>query len=146
MANTVFSLEAKDIIDLDAGRAIWVFRQLLLAETWKLGISHHHVHISSAIDVPDGGIDASIDDLPNETLGNLIYGPTTRYQIKTGDAFKPWQESKLKAELFGSSKKHANRKNLAAGVAACLDTGGTYVVVCFGVDLVTNNEERPRSS
>jgi hypothetical protein len=137
MDNTVFSLTAKDITDLDAARAIGVFRQLLLAETWKLGIPHRHVTISSAINVPDGGIDASIENLTNENRGNLFYvGPTTRYQIKTGDTFKPWQKAKLKAELFGSSKKQVNRTNLAAGVAACLDAGGTYVVVCFGTDLV----------
>jgi hypothetical protein len=78
---------------------------------------------------------------------NVFYpSPTTRYQLKTGSSFKPWQPSQLKKELFGSSRRPVNRKNLAEGVCTCLQSEGTYVLVCFGIDLVDPQRRKAKAA
>ena len=147
MTNTVFSLSTRDVVSLDAAAAIEIFRKLLHAESWRLGIPLRDVHISSSINVADGGIDASIEALNSGPQSNLFYpGPTTRYQIKTGSSFKPWQKSQLRKELFGSSSKVIARNNLADGIGACIKEGGTYTLICFGVDLVDKDRRKAKAT
>ncbi len=146
MADTVFSITTKHLTELNDEVAIELFRKLLVAETWRLQIPQSHVHVSSAINVADGGIDASVENLDSGLRGNTILPGQTRYQIKTGESFKPWQPSQLKKELLGSTKKPATRKNLAEGVRNCLDAAGTYVLVCFGVDIVDKDRTKAKET
>jgi hypothetical protein len=146
MANSIYSLTAKHVHELDLASAIEMFRKLLLAETWRLHIPQRHVHISAATNVKDGGIDASVEESPSGVGGNIFFQGLTRYQIKTGTTFKPWQPSQLKKELFGSSTAAVSRTNLAKGVRACLNANGSYILICFGLDLVDDQRDAAKKA
>ena len=61
MTYTIFTVTAEQIAALDAARAVELVADLLWAEARRLGFSTTHVHVSTRITVPDGGIDASVD-------------------------------------------------------------------------------------
>lgn len=130
----IFTVTNENFGWLNERKAVEFFQQLLWAEARRLGIGLSQVNVSSRIDVPDGGVDATVDaDLP--AAGSDIIKPgRTCYQIKSGQTFKPWQRPVIKKELFGSNE--AARQHLGEGIRACLDASGTYVLVCTGIDLV----------
>ncbi|MBI5249457.1 MAG: ATP-binding protein [Desulfomonile tiedjei] len=113
--------------------AVALFQQLLWGEASRLGIGINNINISRWIDVPDGGIDASVKAVPEGVSSGLLRLGVTGYQIKAGTSFKPWQDSQIQKELFGT--KQPARENLGPSVLNCLEKGGTYVLVCFGHDL-----------
>ena len=61
------------------------------------------------------------------------------FQIKCGKAYKPWQASQVRKELFGSAKAAPSKVNLGQAVRDCMDSGGTYILVTFGHDLTPRN-------
>jgi hypothetical protein len=136
---TYFEVTSHQLRDMDPRRAVRLFRELLWAEAYRLRIPLHKVHVSDAVNVADGGIDARVDEHEAELPGNVILSGQTRYQIKTGSSFEPWQESAIRRELFGS--KDVSRGNLAEGVSRCLEQGGNYALVCFGRDIVDKQHE-----
>ena len=113
--------------------AVALFQQLLWGDASRMGIGVNSVNISRWIDVPDGGIDASVKAVPEGVSSGLLRLGVTGYQIKAGTSFKPWQDSQIQKELFGT--KQPARENLGPSVRNCLEKGGTYVLVCFGHDL-----------
>lgn len=121
----IFRMSPEDAVDL--------FQRLLWAEASRIGVGINNVNISRWIDVPDGGIDASVREVPAGRHSGLLRPGLTGYQIKTGQSFKPWQDSQIKKELFG--KKKPARRNLGPSVQHCLEKHGTYVLVCSGNDL-----------
>lgn len=131
--DTFFTVSNFDLAKLDATIAVTMFRDLLWAEVRTLGIPVNRVNISSWINVPDGGVDASVEAGLELSRTGLIKPRYTAYQIKTGTSFEPWQAAEIHKELFGKAKVQ-NQQNLAARVKDCMDRGGTYVVVCFGQD------------
>jgi hypothetical protein len=131
--NSIFSVKGTDLEQLDAVSATRTFRNLLWCETLRGGLSPHRVVISLRTNVSDGGIDARVDDMP--TVDSVLVRGTTSFQVKAGNAFKPWQQSLLKKELFGSSKAIPSRETLAPGIRECLQSRGRYVLVTFGHDL-----------
>lgn len=136
----IFTVTEENLGRLNERKAVEFFRQLLWAEARRLGIGLSQVKVSSRIDVPDGGVDATVNaDLP--AAGSDIIKPReTCYQIKSGETFKPWQKPVIKKELFGSNE--AARQHLGEGIRACLDASGTYVLVCTGIDLVDSQHRR----
>lgn len=138
--STLFTITENDLEQLSPEEAVEIFRDLVWAEIRRLGIPISKVHISSRINVPDGGVDAFVEE--NEIIieEDLIIKGRTAYQIKTGISFKPWQDSKIKKELFG--KKHPCKENLSNSIRDCLDHKGTYIIVCFGVDLVDSQRRQ----
>ena len=130
----IFTVTNKDFDQLNERKAVEFFQQLLWAEARRICIGLSQINVSSRINAPDGGVDATVDaDLP--AAGSDIIKPgRTCYQIKSGKAFKPWQKSVIRKELFGSGTPA--RQTLGEGIRACLDAGGTYVLVCTGIDLV----------
>lgn len=137
--DNIFTVTNEDLGRLDPAEAVRFFRELLWAEARRLGIGLSQINVSSRINVPDGGVDATVDaDLP--AAGSDIIKPgRTCYQIKSGKEFKPWRESVIRKELFGSGTPA--RQNLGEGIRACLDAGGTYVLVCTGIDLVYSEHQ-----
>lgn len=121
--------------------AVALFQQLLWAEARRVGVRINDVNISRWIDIPDGGIDASVKTVPGGVSSGLLKSGMTGYQIKTGASFKPWQDSQVKQELFGT--KQPERENLGPSVRNCLESGGSYVLVCFGQDL---DDQRRRTA
>ena len=90
-------------------------------------LTDQQVRVSELIDVPDGGIDATVEgDVPEHA--NSIREGHTGYQIKASSAFRPWRLSAIKKELFGEGNE-PTRENLGSGIRNCLDEDGTYILV-----------------
>ena len=90
----------------------------------------------------DGGVDATVDQLPVST-GSFLLSGHIAFQIKTGDTFKPWQKASLKKELFG--KGAVSKASLAESVRECLQTGGLYILICTGTDPVDSEARRAKA-
>ena len=127
---TIFSITHNDLSRLDAQGAVEAFRDLLWCQARRQGVSISSVHITLH-EIADGGIDASVDEPALAEFDELLSGHPS-YQIKTGSVARPWQDSWLRKELFGSSKAAVDRANLGAAVLRCLENHGRYVLICFG--------------
>ena len=133
-SETIFTVQNKNLTQLNQNTAVEFFQKLLWAEARRLGIEISKINVSRWVNVPDGGVDATVEDVQIATgLGTIKQGKTS-YQIKSGPSFKPWQKSVIKKELFGT--KTPELQNLGESIRACLDADGTYVLVCTGIDLV----------
>ena len=99
------------------------------AEARRIGASTAGVHVSSRINVPDGGVDAFLDALVVPADSFLASG-NIAFQIKTGDSFKPWRKADLRKELFGDEA--VSKGVLAESVRDCLQADGQYVLICTG--------------
>lgn len=142
--DTLFTLRNETLGQLDQTIAVTFFRELLWAESRKLNLPICNVSISLWTTVPDGGVDARIDNptgIPLETSG-LIRNGNTSFQIKTGNSFSPTAKAAIQNELFGKGKS-VTKENLGESVKKCLDESGTYILVCFGKDLTP--QERSKS-
>ena len=122
---------------LDSKQGTVLFLKLLRCEAIANGLGPKDVVLPpSNINVPDGGIDAKVENSP--ISGSLLEKGSTYYQIKTGDSFKPWQPSALKKELFGKSNATPSKNRLGSEVKNCLEQDGAYALVTFGYDLLPN--------
>ncbi len=130
---TIFTVVNEDLARLTPPAAVELLRDILWAEARRVGISTTHINVSAWIDVPDGGIDASVSAHSALPKGSVIDSRRLGLQVKAGAGFRPWQQSHIQAELFGD--RTPSKTNLGASVRACLDDNGTYVLVCTGVDL-----------
>ncbi len=130
---TIFNVQNEDLQRLSPKEAVSFFRDLIWAEARKNKIPISKIHVSLLINIPDGGIDAVIEESSLEN-SDLIKPGQTAYQIKAGASFKPRQDSEIRKALFKNSIPC--RDNLADGIRHCLDNNGTYILVCFGSDLV----------
>lgn len=132
--DNISTVTNEDLGRLDDRKAVDFFQQLLWAEAHRLGIGLSQINVPSPINVPDGGVDATVNAEPSAAGSDIIKPGKNCYQIKSGKAFKPWRESVIREELFGS--RIPLRRNLGEGIRACLDVEGIYVLVCTGIDLV----------
>ena len=131
----IFTVRNEDLGRLDERTAIDFFQRLLWAEARRIGIEVSKINVSSRINVPDGGVDATVDEAQIATGSGIIKPGKTSYQIKSGQSFSPWQKSEIRKELFGE-RTPLNKQNLGRSIRACLESRGTYVLVCTGIDLV----------
>ncbi len=115
----VFTIKKSVLKDLNAEEATRLFRGLLWCEVRRIGLSPHNVVISLDTNVADGGIDACVTG--NVNADSILVKGTTRYQVKAGHRFKPWQLSALKKELFGKSTAKPSKKILAPEIRDCLN-------------------------
>ncbi len=130
--DTIFTIKNEDLNRLDQKTAVEFFQKLLWAEARRLGVEISKINVSNWINVPDGGVDANINDAQITAGQGLIKQGKSSYQIKAGATFKPWQKSVIKKELFGT--KTPNRQNLGESIRKCLDVDGVYILVCTGID------------
>ena len=130
----IFTVRNEDLGRLDERRAIDFCQRLLWAEARRIGIEVSKINVTGRINVPDGGVDASVDEPQIATGSGIIKPGKTSYQIKSGQSFSPWQESEIRNELFG--ERTPEYQNLGESIRAYLDVGGTYILVCTGIDLV----------
>ena len=137
--DTIFTVKNDDLDRLDPTAATLFFRELLWAEARRIGIEVSKINVSSRVDVPDGGIDATVDDVQISGGSAIIKLGKTGYQIKSGARFKPWQKSEIRKALFGD-RTPLNRENLGTSIRVCLEAEGTYVLVCTGIDLVDSQQ------
>jgi hypothetical protein len=131
--NTFFSVANSDLERLSPQEAVDFFRELLWAEARRLGLPVGKVHVSSWIDVADGGVDASVEPFDGVERGDLIGAGDKAFQIKAGASFEPWQLAVIHNELFGKGKP-VDQEHLATRVKECMEKNGTYVLVCFRRD------------
>jgi hypothetical protein len=129
---TIVTVGNENLERLSPQEAVDFFRELLWAEARKIGIGIDKIHVSSWINVPDGGIDALVDENIASAQSDIIKPGRTGYQIKTGEMIKPWEDAQIKKELFGG--KDPSKENLGSSVKGCLDNDGTYILVCFKQD------------
>ena len=135
-----FPVDPTELGRLDSFAAPKLFLRILRCEAFGIGLSPKDVVLSHNTTRPDGGIDAKVDGSPSDT--GLLSTGNTHFQIKTGSSFKPWQPSKLKLELFGSSRSTPSEGALPPAVRRCLDDGGTYSLVVFGHDLLPDEHSK----
>lgn len=137
---TIFTVKNEDLERLSPQEAVDFFRELLWAEARRIGIGISKIHVSSWINVPDGGIDALVEGNINLGGCDLIRSGRIGYQIKAGETFKPWEDAQIKKELFGD--QYPGKENLGGSVRDCLDNDGTYVLVCFKQDPTEEQHNR----
>lgn len=135
-----FPVDPSELGRLDSHAAPKLFLRILRCEVLGVGLSPKDVVLSHDTTSADGGIDAKVDGAPSPR--GLLSKGNTHFQIKTGASFKPWQPSKLKHELFGSSRCKPSRDALAPAVRRCLDDGGTYSLIVFGHDLLPDQHSK----
>jgi len=160
MLPTLLEPTIDDLRRLLPSQAVDLLRDMLHAEAETLGVKLTGITVSSAISVPDGGIDATVEGEFDESMGHgIIFSGRTYYQVKTG-AFSAGKPNELRTLLLkpaairqtkarGKGKGKAQAKGAASvrpqrgkisggdlndGVRECLDQGGTFVVVIFGND------------
>ena len=133
-SDTIFTVTNDDLDRLDERTAVDFFRRLLWAEARRIGIEISKINVSDDINTPDDGIDATVDEVQITAESGIIKPGKTSYQIKSGRSFRPWRESEIRNELFGT--KTPERQHLGESIRDSLEAGGTYVLVCTGIDLV----------
>ena len=131
---SIFTVKNEHLDLLNERTAVDFFQKLLWAEARRIGIEISKINVSSDINIPDGGVDATIDQVQIATGCGIINPGKTSYQIKSGQSFSPWQESVIKETLFGTQMPE--QQYLGEGIRGCLNAGGNYVLVCTGIDLV----------
>lgn len=136
---TPFDVTCDDLGRLDAYEAVRVFHALLFAEAaWVEGIDASKIDVpmsTSAINTPDGGIDAEVLDAhPGNGSHGIIKEGRTSYQIKTGSVdIRNLSDAKAMVSAGGP---------LSPRVRSCIVEGGTYVIVLFGSDKPDNEGGR----
>ena len=129
--DTILTVKRDHLDRLSLDESISFFASLLWAEARRVGIPITNLGISSRANVPDGGVDASVDaQVPGDT--DLIRKGRSVFQIKTGQ-FKAWTSSAIHDELFGKGNL-VSKDGLGDPVRVCLDAGGSYILVCTGMD------------
>ncbi|MEP9318171.1 hypothetical protein ABKS89_13600 [Pseudomonas sp. LABIM340] len=140
-----FDVRTDDLMQIAAGQAVELFRQLLVIEAAKLGLPTTGVDVPASINVADGGIDADVAGIEGKLLpAGLIEEGQTCYQIKTGD-FSATNQSDIRSLLiqpkFAAGKDLPTKDQLQPRVLSCFENGGAFVVVLFGTDLVGKTDD-----
>lgn len=130
--NTIFTVKGENINIFTPDMFVEFYQEMLWADARRIKLPVTKINISTKTNVPDGGIDASVEDASLAT-GDLIVDKNVFYQIKAGENFSPWQESEIKKELFNN--KEIKKEHLASYVKECFEKNGTYVVVCPKIPL-----------
>lgn len=122
-ANSPFSISTELITSLSPDRSVDFFRRLLWAEAGRVGIGKDLIHVPDCINIPDGGIDALIEDAAPSSQ-DIIPNGSSGFQVKLSN-LKP---SKCRKELHIGNKI---TRPIKPEIKRLLDTGGTYVLVLF---------------
>lgn len=138
-SDTIFTVRCEHLSRLNADESVAFFANLLWAECRRQGLPVTSVNISSRINVPDGGVDASISS-PTAPNSPLAQSGLTTFQLKTGN-YKPYQPSVIQRELFGK-KPPFEKSSLGNAVRSCMDANGRFVLVATGVDLTDTERNR----
>ena len=86
-SDTIFTITNDDLGRLDQQTAVDFFQRLLWAEARRIGIEVSKINVTSQINVPDGGVDATVDEPQIATGSGIIKPGKTSYQIKSGQSF-----------------------------------------------------------
>ena len=142
--DTIFTANEEHLRHLNSIAATDFFRELLRTEALRLPPGSCKINVPRQINAKDGGIDGTVDADPLVTQSDIIAPGKNGYQIKSGKTFEPWQEAKIKKELFGK-RRPLNRDNLGESIRDCLEAEGTYVLVCTGINLSKDQTQKAHS-
>lgn len=131
MESSIFTPDLGKLSKLETLDATRLFRDLLWCDSSRLGL--RKIFVSEETSTSDGGIDAKAELPISKTNG--VKG-SFHFQIKSGTTFKPWQSAAIFKELFGALNAKRQKASLGKAVRHCMDTGGVYVVVVPGHDLL----------
>jgi len=120
---TPFTIQIRDLTNLDQFRAVDFFRRLLWAEAKRVGISKYLIDAPDCINVGDGGIDALIKDV-NPSIDEIIPNGTSGFQIKSSNL----HPNQCKKELHIG--KNLNNP-IKPEIKRLLEMDGTYILVLF---------------
>lgn len=125
-----FSIDTSILGNMSDIEAVVFFHALLHAEATRIGgVDKSKVSVPHAITVPDGGIDAEVQDAsPGSLSQGVIKNGTTAYQIKTG-AFKVNSLAKARKIIQKDRVREFKTR-----IKTCLENDDTLVVVLFGND------------
>lgn len=120
-----FTLTEAEMAAINAIEGVEWFREILLTEAHQCGVPLQNVNISTVINIPDGGIDACVN---NDTPNHSQFFPNgyTGFQIKVGSSWTG-AKSELRNELIKDN-------NLKPKIRECMERDGTYVLVFFNKD------------
>ena len=133
---SIFEPEESHVKSLNDIQSTNLFKKLLNAEATKNNIPKTKIQITTSTNIPDGGIDASIDTDKAPSNGLLIKGKTG-FQLKANSSFKPWNDASVRKELFVGDT--TIKSKLKPEIKACLDEG-RYVVVDFRHSITPKNQ------
>ena len=142
--DTIFTANEEHLRHLNPIAATDLFRELLRTEALRLPPGSCKINVPRQIYANDGGIDGTVDADPLVTQSDIIAPCNNGYQIKSGKTFKPWLQKEIKKEFFGD-RRPLNRENLGENIRACLESKGTYVLVCTGINLSKSRTEKTRA-
>src|SRR5262245_8039462 len=95
-----FEIDRAVLSGLSINASVDAFRDLLFAKAHMSGLSTTNISVSSNVNAPDGGVDASILGTNATADVFTLLAPATRYQLKTGRTAAPWQKQWVHDELF----------------------------------------------
>jgi len=132
MPPNIFNIPINLISSLTAEPAVKFMRILLRAECAYAKLSPSVLTISARLTIADGGIDAEINTPANSVIPSDCFFKLglTGFQIKSGDAFKPWRKSAIEKELLVKKTQE-----IAPEVKRLLEREGYYTLICTGHDL-----------
>lgn len=126
--NTLQCARTEDLGTLSPRDAVAFFADMLRAEAALMGMPSSGIHAPLSISAPDGGVDVTVRAPPDANGRGLILPGLSCYQIKTGQGIR-FGPGGWKRVLCNN-----RQGELSPRVKSCIDEGGTFVVVLFGVD------------
>ena len=155
MLQSFFDVTPVELDQLGSEPAVAVLREMLWAEANTLGVPISQVDVPFAVTTSDGGIDAIVNGTPQGPGNGLIFAPRTTYQVKAGAfSLNATSLGTIEELLISPSAITARKANgrkpgdtfhtadhISPRVRACLDAGGTFVVMLFGNDSIDTEED-----
>lgn len=124
-----FEVVDADLQALDAEESVLLFRELLWAEAAETGVTQSTAHVPTRINVPDGGLDATVDDA-DPSRDDVIPEGDSGFQVKSSDmSYSAWKDD------------IQDESGLRPRIERLLDHDGTYVLVIFE-ELVSVSSDR----
>ena len=71
--DNIWTIRNETLQGLDSNAAVEFFRELIWAQAGKVGIPPNKINISTRVNVPDGGVDASVDTNLPLSIGGLDF-------------------------------------------------------------------------
>lgn len=114
-------LTDNEIQRLNSNQAVKFFREILWAEASETDVIQSSTHVPTAITVPDGGLDAKIENV-TPSREDIIPSGISGFQIKSSDM----EPKKCREEVRSDSGL-----GLKSRIDDLLKDDGTYVMVVF---------------
>src|SRR5437867_2141147 len=116
LSASIFTVRNADLERLTPEGAVELLRDLLWAEAGRVGLPKTSINVSSWVDMPDGGVDATFEGIASAARSAVLKQRRTGFQVKAGAGFQPWNDSHVRKALFGD--KSSTKESLGPAVRA----------------------------